>query len=220
MATTGNLAALGDAQQAAALLDPIRLRIMEELQQPASAAGVARRLKLPRQKINYHLRELEKRGLVELVEERKRGNCTERVVRASARSYLITPEALGSLGADPSRVRDRFSSSYLVALAARVIADVATLQQEAAAAGKTLATLSLHTEIRFTSAGARQRFAAELAQCMADLAAKYHDEHAEGGRRFRFVMGVHPARKQPHSQDVPALRGAKTSIPISWRSDD
>lgn len=220
MAATAHLAPLHDAQQAAALLDPVRLRIMEHLQEPGSAAGVARQLRMPRQKINYHLRELEKRGLLELVEERRRGNCTERLLRATARSYLITPGVLGALGADPSRVADRFSSSYLVALAAKVIADLATLQQEAAAADKKLATLSLHTEIRFANAAARHRFAEELAQCIADLAAKYHDEHAEGGRRFQFVMGVYPARAKKEGEASSSPARARTAIPISWRSHD
>src|SRR5262250_3074362 len=58
------------------------MRILEQLAEPDSAAGVARRLKLPRQQISYHLRELEHAGLVELVEERRKGNCLERVVRA------------------------------------------------------------------------------------------------------------------------------------------
>ncbi|KAB2955835.1 MAG: winged helix-turn-helix transcriptional regulator, partial [Thermoanaerobaculia bacterium] len=69
---------------------------------PATAAGLARRLGLPRQRVNYHLRELEKAGLVELVEERRRGNCVERLVRATARAFLLGPEALGAQAADPA----------------------------------------------------------------------------------------------------------------------
>jgi DNA-binding transcriptional ArsR family regulator len=111
---------------AATLLDPTRLEILRALDQPDSAAGLARRLGLPRQKLNYHLRLLEGDGLVELVEERKKRNCTERVLRAVARSYLISPAALGSLAADPDRVADRTSSAYLVATAARAITEVST----------------------------------------------------------------------------------------------
>jgi DNA-binding transcriptional ArsR family regulator len=180
-------------QTAATLLQPLRGQILEGLEEPGSASGLARRLGLPRQKVNYHLRELEKEGLVELVEERRRGNCTERVVRATARSYLISPEALGSLGSDPDRIRDRFSAAYLVATAGRAVQDVGRLQRQAEEAGQRLATLTLTSEVRFASAESRNAFAEELANALARLSAKYHDEGAPGGRRFRFFVGGHPA---------------------------
>ena len=52
--------------------------------EPASATEVAARLGESRQRVNYHVRALERGGLVELVEERARRGCTERVVRATA----------------------------------------------------------------------------------------------------------------------------------------
>ena len=60
-------------------------------------------LGLPRQNVNYHLKALERHGLVELVEERKKGNMTERMLRATALSYAISPAALGGVQPDPSR---------------------------------------------------------------------------------------------------------------------
>jgi DNA-binding transcriptional ArsR family regulator len=195
MATAPALAVIHDPRRAATLLDPLRLRLLEQLAEPNSAAGLARRLRLPRQKLNYHLRELEKAGLVKLVEERRKGNCIERVVRATAIPYVIDPAALGKLGADPSRVRDRFSSAYLVAVAARSIRELAALRAGAEKAGKRLATLTLETEVRFASADARSAFAQELTNTLADLTAKYHDEESSGGRRFRFIVGGYPALK-------------------------
>jgi len=199
MATAPALKVIHDPRRAAALLDPLRLRLLERLAEPNSASGLARRLRLPRQKLNYHLRELEKAGLVELVEERRKGNCIERVVRATAVSYVIDPAALGKLGADPSRVRDRFSSAYLVAVAARAIRELAALRAGAEKAGKKLATMTLETEVRFASAAARNAFSEELANVLADLTAKYHDEKSPGGRRFRFFVGAYPAPKKEES---------------------
>ncbi|MHC4989804.1 MAG: ArsR/SmtB family transcription factor [Planctomycetota bacterium] len=181
-----------DPAAAVTLLEPTRLKLVSELREPESASGLARRLGLPRQRINYHLRELEKAGLVELVEQRRRGNCTERVVRASARAYLINPAALGELAAEPDRLRDRFSWAYLAAVAARVIRDLATLRGRADRAGKRLATLTVETEVRFTSPAAMHAFAEELANEIARLTAKYHDEHGRQGRRYRFFLGGYP----------------------------
>jgi DNA-binding transcriptional ArsR family regulator len=187
------------AEAVSTLFSPARMRILEQLENPDSAAGVARRLDLPRQQVSYHMRELEQAGLVELVEERKKGNCLERVVRAAARSYIISPEALGKLGATPEQQRDRFSLGYLVSLAARAIRDLAVLCGRAEKAGKRVATLALEVEVRFASAEARNAFAEELAQDVARIAAKYHDEAAPSGRRFRFFGGVYPVitREEP-----------------------
>lgn len=182
-----------DPAAAESLLKPDRLRILERLAQPDSAAGVAKRLEMPRQTVNYHLRELEKAGLVEFVENRMKGNCRERVLRAAARSYLISPAALGSLGVSASEARDRFSSAYLVSAAARLIHEVAFARQRAAEASKSIATLSLETSIRFSSAQARHAFAEDLANAVAQLATKYHDPKAPGGRTFRLMAGCWPA---------------------------
>jgi DNA-binding transcriptional ArsR family regulator len=186
---------------AAAVLHPLRSRILAELRRPDSAAGLARRIDLPRQKLNYHLRQLEKEGLVELVEERRKGNCTERVVRASAHSYLISPATLGPLATDPDKLRDKFSATYLVALAARAVRDIARLSRGAARAGKRLPTLSLQTEIRFASPEAQNRFAEELSTQLALLTAKYHDDKAPEGRPFRLFVGSYPKPKDDEAPD-------------------
>jgi hypothetical protein len=139
------------------------------------------------------LRALETAGLVELVEERRKGNCLERVVRASARAFVISPEALGPLGLPHDAAPDRLSSAYLIAAAGRTIRDVGALEARARREQKRLATLTLETEVRFATAESRAAFAEELAATVARLAAKYHDERAPNGRRFRLLAAVHPA---------------------------
>jgi DNA-binding transcriptional ArsR family regulator len=184
---------------AAAVMHPLRRRILQQLETADSATGVSKRLGLPRQKVNYHLRQLEAEGLVELVEERRKRNCTERVVRAVARSYLISPETLGSLASDPSRVRDRASSAYLVAVAAELIRDVATMRAAAAREKKKLPTLTMQSEVRFATPEDQSAFAEELSATVADLVAKYHDEAAPGGRSFNLVAGAYPTPRKETS---------------------
>jgi DNA-binding transcriptional ArsR family regulator len=194
-----------DAEPAAALLDPVRQRLLAELRQPDSATGLSRRLRLPRQRLNYHLRVLESAGLVELVEERRKGNCLERVVRATARAFVISPEALGPLGVSADAASDRLSSAYLIAAAGRTIREVGALEERARQEQKRLATLTLDSEVRFASAESRAAFAEELAAAVARLSAKYHDERAPGGRRFRLLAAVHPAGPEPApAQRAPA----------------
>ena len=180
-----------DPDQAAALLQPERMRLLEALGEPDSAAGLARRFDLPRQRLNYHLKELERSGLVELVEERRKGNCVERVLKATAKAYTISAEVLGGLGAS-REIGDRLSATYLVAVASRTVQELGTLLARAAAARKRVATLTLDTEIRFASAETRAAFADELSDAVARLAAKYHAPSAGGGRTFRLIASAYP----------------------------
>ena len=202
-ASPGNLRVLDDARNVANLLSPLRRRLLGELgRAPDSAAGLARRLDLPRQKLNYHLRELERAGFVELLEERQRRGCVERALRVSARAFVIDPALLGPLGADPSAIQDRFSSGYQIATASKLVCDLSELQRGAERAKKSLPTITLETEVRFASSERRAAFAEELGAALARLAAKYHDDSA-GSRAFRFVLAGHPVRKDTTTTQKP-----------------
>lgn len=189
------------ADRAVTLLKPIRRLVLEHLADPDSAAGLARRLNIPRQRLNYHLRELEKEGLLECVEERRKGNCTERMLKATARAFVITPEALGALGRSPDGPPDQFSAAYLVSAAGRTIQEIADLEGRARAEGRKLATLTIESEIRFASTASRAAFAEDLADAVARLVARYHDDTAPAGRRFRLLACVHPTVHRPPSAD-------------------
>ena len=181
------------AEQASSVLSPIRARILEALAEPGSASTVARDLGLARQKANYHVRALESHGLIEHVEDRRRGNCTERVVRATARHYLIAPSVLGTLEARPEHSADRFSSAYLAAISARTVSEVAELRERAASVDKRVPTFSLETVVRFSSPQKQAAFGRDLANAVVGLIARYHDNDAAGGRWFRVALGAHPA---------------------------
>ncbi|GAV43028.1 ArsR/SmtB family transcription factor [Streptomyces acidiscabies] len=188
-------------EAAAATLDPIRARLLAELAAgPASAAMLAGRVGLPRQKVNYHLKALEKHGLVELAGERRKGNVTERLMRATAASYVISPLALAEVQPDPDRFRDQLSARWLLALGARLVRDVGSLITGAAKARQGLATYALDGEVRFASAAERAAFVQELTAGVSALIRKYDAPHAESGRDHRIVLGLHPTLKETPSR--------------------
>jgi DNA-binding transcriptional ArsR family regulator len=187
-----DLAVIDDPAAAAVALEPVRSRLLAELSSPASAATLAARLGIPRQKVNYHLHALESHGLVEVAETRQWGGLTERRMVANAGSYLVSPAALGPAAADPARSADRLSASYLIALAARAVREVGDLVRRAEAAGKNLPTLSIDAEIRFRSPADRAAFTDELSAAVVQLVSRYHDESAPGGRPHRLLVVAHP----------------------------
>jgi DNA-binding transcriptional ArsR family regulator len=189
-----------DPAAAAVALEPIRTRLLAELVEPHSAASLAPLVGITRQKVNYHLRTLESHGLVELAAERKRGGITERLLRATAASYVISPAALGDAAADPERSADRLSARYLVALAGRLVREVAQLARRADEAGRRLPTFALDTEIRFRSAEDRAAFADDLTTAVAALAARYHHDD---GRPHRLIVAAHPTPPRDTEEQLP-----------------
>ena len=183
---------ISDPAAAAIALDPIRSRLLAELAEPASAAALASRLGLARQKVNYHLRALEACNLVAVADKRRWGGLTERLLVSSARSFVVSPEALGPAAADPARSNDRLAAGYLIALGARIVREVGDLLRRAREAGKHLATLSIDTEIRFRSPADRAAFTRDLSQAVMELVSQYHDATADGGSSHRLVVVSHP----------------------------
>jgi DNA-binding transcriptional ArsR family regulator len=194
-----DIAVLDEPATAVAALDPRRSRLLAALaSEPASAAGLAARLDMPRQQLGHHLRALEEQGLVVEVGRRRHGGLTERVLTASAAAYVVSPAALGTAGADPDRIADRMSAAYLIALAARAVREIGQLLRGAERAGKRLPTLSIDADVRLASPEDRAALAAELADAVRRIAARYHDESAEDGRWYRVIAFSHPrpARKE------------------------
>jgi DNA-binding transcriptional ArsR family regulator len=188
--TMDDVAVIEDPAAAEVSLDPIRSRLLAELVTPGSATMLAAKIGLPRQKVNYHLRTLEAHGLLRLVEERRKGNVTERMLQATAASYVISPAAAAAVAPDPARAPDRQSPRWLLALAARLVRDVGALLTGAAKANQRVATYALDAEIRFASAAERTAFAEELTKAVEDLATRYD---TGGGRPHRVIAAVHPA---------------------------
>ncbi|MGH8876768.1 MAG: winged helix-turn-helix domain-containing protein [Stackebrandtia sp.] len=187
-----DVAVIDDPRAAEISLDPVRARLLSELTEPASAAALARRLEQPRQKINYHLRSLEQHGLVEQVDERRKGNVMERLLRATSKSYVISPSVMGAVEPDPANAPDRLSATWLLAIASRLVREVGELIAGSRREGKRLASYALEGKVRFASPRDRAAFTAELTEAVTALVSKYHDESAPAGREHRVVAALHP----------------------------
>ena len=198
-----DLEVIHDPAAATVALEPTRSRLLAELNQPESAASVAAKVGLTRQKASYHLNALQTHRLVREAGQRKWGGLTERLFVASAASYVVAPGAMGLASTDPSRAADRLSASYLIALAARVVQEVGDLVRRAREAEKHLPTLSIDTEIRFRSAAERAEFTADLTRSVTALVARYHDASSPGGRSHRLIVVAHPNPTKSNVKEQP-----------------
>lgn len=198
---------VAEMPRAAALLHPLRLRILGAMREPNSASGLARHMRLPRQKVNYHVRVLARAHFLERAGQRRRRNMIERLYRASAQSFMLSPELLGRLGLPREQVEDAFSAAYLLGLMALAQTELGRASREAAKQRKRLSTLSINSELRFESAEQRARFAAELRCAIVDIIGRsaspdtLSDGTAGTGRPYRLILGCYPI--PPKQKDPP-----------------
>lgn len=183
---------LGEPERIALLMDPARQRLVRALvEHPDSATGLARRLGDSRQRLYYHLRLMEEAELIEVEEERQRRGAIERVYRLVARRFVLDPAALGELAAEPIDA-DRFSATYLVALASRAIRELAAMMGRARSTGKRLPTVAINTEVRLKNPEDFNAFSSDLARAVAEVAGRYDAKTEGAGRSFRIVAGAYP----------------------------
>jgi DNA-binding transcriptional ArsR family regulator len=189
--------------RASALLHPLRLRILDALREPDSAAGLARRFRMPRQKMNYHVRELARAHFLERAGQRRRRNMIERRYRTTAQGYVLSPELLGRMGLPREHAEDVLSAAYLLGRMAVAQAELVYASREAATQRKRLTTLSVSAELRFESAEQRAKFAAELQRSIIDVIGRFASPHtmadgsAGAGRPYRLLLGCYPIPPKP-----------------------
>ncbi len=197
-----DVALVSQARRAAALLRAPRPDILARLAEPASASALAAQLKLPRQLVNYHVHELARAGFLRRAGRRRKRNMIEQQYRATARSYVLSPEILGRLGADPARISDRFSAGYLAALAARVQSEMGRSAEQSTAERRRLPSFSVDSEIRFESSEQRAAFATALRQALVEIIGRHaspaarHDGSPGSGSLFRLVVACYPIPKE------------------------
>jgi DNA-binding transcriptional ArsR family regulator len=178
-----------------ALAHPLRLRILELLRSPDSAAGLARRLALSRQSVNYHLKEMERAGLVRSAGERRTGNFVEQLFQPAARVLLVSPRlTFGTRRL--SVLKDQISLERLLALGEQVERDAASLLDQAAFEDRDIPSASVTAEVSFAGAEQRSAFMNDYLEALGPLLKKYG---SPGGEKFRLAIAVYPQPEEEHS---------------------
>ena len=177
---------LDEPERLRAALSPLRRELLERLREPASATEVAKAMGIPRQRVNYHLRELESAGLLELVEERPRRGFTERVLRTRQGAFVVDPSVMS---ASFVRMRDQYAAEHLVDVASDAVRDVARMASATGESGRRLLTFTVEAEVRFASPADVHQFTDDLTDALRSVIAKFD---SPGGRRYRLVAGGYP----------------------------
>jgi DNA-binding transcriptional ArsR family regulator len=198
---------IDEVKRAAALLKPLRLKLLKRMAEPCSCPELAASLDETSQKVYYHVKVLEGAGLVEKVDERRVRGIIEGIYRAKARSYWLSPQVVGRMGGR-RQAQDQMSLGFLLTLAEELQADVGHLAQEEK---KTIHSLGLSAQIELRDAKERAAFLQELQEIFQALAHKYgsrgQDPRTESeDQSFRIVLACYP---KPRPRDAEAAKGVK-----------
>jgi DNA-binding transcriptional ArsR family regulator len=178
------------APQLQAITHPTRLRVLDALRAPDSAAGVARGLGEPRQRINHHVKELEKAGLVVPAGERRTGNFVEQLYQSVGGTFTISPRLAWGDRARAEALASQVSLEHLVEFGERLQRDAAALLDRAAFDGEEIASAAVEATVRFPDAAARAAFLDEYLQLTADLIRRHASANGPG---YTVGLVVHPA---------------------------
>ncbi len=174
----------------AAATHPVRAAILDRMREPTTAAGVARAIGQSRQNVAYHVRELERVGLLRSVGQRQNGNFVEQVYQVVAQTLVISPESTWGDPAPRARaLADQVSLGELVEAGARLQRESAQLLDRAAFDGEEIASASVATDISFTSEREREAFLHEYLDFVKSLARKYG---SRDGESYRLLFAVYP----------------------------
>jgi DNA-binding transcriptional ArsR family regulator len=208
---SAELETVSDPRRAALLLHPLRSRLLSLARDPVSSSELARRLGLPRQRVNYHVRALEAAGFLKPAGRQRKRNMIEQRYVVTARAFVLSPVVLGPVGADWRDIADPASAEYLLALTEQVRGDLARVQREEESEGGP-ATLSLKSQFRFDSPGQRAEFTRAVREAMVGVIARHTNPNRMEngrpgrGRPFRLVLACYPAPPEAGADEAPKGR--------------
>src|SRR5262249_58053712 len=147
-----------EVNQAATLLNPLRLDLLKRMAEPRSCPELAEFVGQTPQKVYYHVKALERAGLVNKVSERRIRGVVEGRYQAKGRSYWLSPGLVGRI-VGRERARDQFSLGFLLTLAEELQADIGHLSEVEA---EGVPSLGLSAEIQLADGPRRAAFLQEV----------------------------------------------------------
>jgi DNA-binding transcriptional ArsR family regulator len=178
-----------DPEELQALSHPVRLRMLDALREPGSAASVARAVGVSRQNANHHLKELERAGLIRKVGEEQTGNFVASLFRTVAPTIVISGRATWGDDRRASALREQLSLENLVNVGDRLGRDAAALLDRAAFDGEQIASAAVEAAVSFPDEASRTEFLREYLAAVGPLLDKHG---ARRGAPYRVALAVYP----------------------------
>lgn len=176
-------------EQAKALLNPLRGEILAQLNEPASATEVSKAINETPQRVNYHLKSLQKVGLVKQVGTRNVRNLVEVLYQSIAKTFIMS-ESLGWSDEIVRRLKDQSSLAHLVTVSERIRKDALTLLEQSDN-NMEIPSASLQTKVVLPKKEDRNQFLNEYVDLVKKLAEKYQVEETTS-EKYTVMLSIYP----------------------------
>lgn len=176
-------------EQASALINPLRAEILAQLKQPSSATEVAKKLKETPQRINYHLKTLQKVGLVTKVGTRQVRNLVEVLYQSIAKTFLLA-ETLSISKETIQKIKDQGSLLHLIHTSERMRKD-ALLLMEQSDQNEVIPSASLQMKVNLTDETMREQFVEDYVALVKSLVKRYQ-QNSENQHVYQVLLSVYP----------------------------
>ncbi len=172
--------------EARILLNPIRVAMLEMLQSPLTCLDIARKLKITQQRVNNNIREMQRAGLVRLVENRTKRNFIEGVYQTVSKAFWFSPQLLRSNEADLRKVREQLSLHNLLLMSERLQHDVGQLLD--AQGRDEVPSIGVTADIVLRSEEERQAFTKDFLTALHSVLEKYQGSSSPEQRYTAMII--------------------------------
>ena len=198
--------AIATLDELRAVSHPLRIEILKQLiERPMTTSEVAEALGEKPSKLYYHVAELEKFELIQVVETRQKGNLTEKLYRPRADDFVVDPALFQREGPEGAEVLCQSVSALLDA----ALLDLRRLARRGFLAGARL------DQVQRTHVAVRQSPAkiAELRRRLRDLLEEFNSQHDPEGAAevaLSLVLYPRPTPADPAPEPEPGATSASS----------
>ena len=152
---------------------------------------MARKIGDTPQRINYHLKSLEKVGLVRRVGTRQVRNLVEVLYQAIAKSFLLS-EAVGLNPETSERIKEQGALAHLITLSDRIRRDALLLMERSEENKGQIPSASLQMKVHLDSEERRRAFLRDYAAMLEELVNRYGAAGEGDENAFRVTAVIYP----------------------------
>ncbi|MFC0189299.1 winged helix-turn-helix domain-containing protein [Fictibacillus aquaticus] len=181
-----------DPEQAACLLHPVRSEMISLLKDPASATELSKAMNETPQKLNYHLKTLEKLGLVYRSGTRNVRNLVEVMYQAAGKSFILS-DCLGMPQEKIQKLKDQSALAHVLALTDKMKADAVSLMEQADE--EEVPTAIMEAVIQLSSRQQRSQFMQDYTDMLKKLIERYQAVDNEQSTPYQVSLAVYPIPK-------------------------
>lgn len=180
---------INQVKKARSLLHPVRVLLLHYLVQPRTCRELSEILNVTQQRLNHHLKELKKAGLIRIVSKKRKGNLLEGVYERTSKTYWFSPKLALPQKLSDHEVQDQLALHHLLLMAETLQADIARLLRNTS--NTDIPNMGFEAEIVLKNDEEREAFTHDALRAFHSIAEKYQTG-TDSGSRFKVMVCSYP----------------------------